>query len=147
MIFKSLKNLFTCPTASWFFVCDFFPAPLSALLREVFISIRMQEQFTWNRFWAVYLFYPGCSTSFLIHTQVYMSASGTWHNLSSNPSLTALKCALKDITRCFILANKAEITMFKISLIKSILKYIGFDFLCRRIKPNCNIFTVISMTA
>lgn len=129
------------------FLSEFFVLLLSQHFC-VFISIRMQVQCTWNQFSAVHPFYPGCSTSFLIHTQVYMSAWGTWHNLRGKPGPAALKCALKDITRCFVLANKTEINMFKVSLIKTILKYTeGLIFLCRRIKPNCNIFTVISITA
>lgn len=78
-----------------------------------------ETSFEQSIFWAP----SGCSTSFLIHAQVYMSASGTRHNLSRKPGPTALNCALKDMTGCFVLVNKAEITMVKITLIKSILKH------------------------
>lgn len=59
-----------------------------------------------------------------------MSASGTWHNLSRKPGPTALNCALKDMTGCFVLPNKAEITMVKITLIKSILKHTSGLIFC-----------------
>ena len=44
-------------------------------------------------------------------------------SLSRKPGPVALKCKLKDAIKCFVLANKSEVTMFKISLIKRILKY------------------------